>query len=82
MPPKAPTRPVVSSPSIMDADEKSRAGQGKSEGMPAETAQYIAEFSAELSFLARQVRLDLLAYLLDMARLEAIRAVQSHQRGS
>ena len=41
-----------------------------------ETAQYIAEFSAELSSLARKPKLDLLAYLLDMARLEAIRTVQ------
>jgi hypothetical protein len=44
---------------------------------PAETAQYVAEFSAELSYLAREANLDLLAYLLDMARLEAIRTVQS-----
>jgi hypothetical protein len=43
----------------------------------AETAQYVAEFSAELSYLAREANFDLLAYLLDMARLEAIRAVQS-----
>jgi hypothetical protein len=38
---------------------------------PDETARYIAEFSAELSYLARRSKLDLLAYLLDMARLEA-----------
>jgi hypothetical protein len=38
---------------------------------PAETAQYIAEFTAELAFLARRADLDVLAYLLDMARLEA-----------
>jgi hypothetical protein len=38
---------------------------------PEETARYIAEFSAELSYLARRSKLDLLAYLLDMARLEA-----------
>ena len=43
---------------------------------PLETARYVADFSAELSYLARQSKLDLLAYLLDMARLEAIRAVQ------
>lgn len=41
-----------------------------------ETAQYISEFSAELSYLAREAKLDLLAYLLDMARLEAIRTLQ------
>jgi hypothetical protein len=43
----------------------------------AETAQYVAEFSAELSYLAREAKLDLLAYLLDMARLEAIRSLQA-----
>ena len=42
----------------------------------AETARYISEFSAELSYLAREAGLDLLAYLLDMARLEAIRTLQ------
>jgi hypothetical protein len=46
----------------------------------AETAQYVAEFSAELSFLAREARLDLLAYLLDMARLEAIRSLQAAEK--
>jgi hypothetical protein len=48
----------------------------------AETAQYIAEFTAELSFLARRSNLELLAYLLDMARLEATRAVQGSTRRS
>lgn len=47
----------------------------------AETARYIAEFTAELSYLARQSHLDLLAYLLDMARLEAGRVIQSGKRG-
>ncbi len=45
-----------------------------------ETAQYIADFTAELSYLARETRLDLLAYLLEMARLEAIRAVQASNK--
>ncbi|MBB3019832.1 hypothetical protein FHR70_002897 [Microvirga lupini] len=49
---------------------------------PTETARYVAEFSAELSYLARNANLDLLAYLLDMARLEAIRAVQSGDKES
>jgi hypothetical protein len=47
---------------------------------PDETARYTAEFTAELSFLARQAKLDLLAYLLDMARLEAIRTIQTNGR--
>jgi hypothetical protein len=41
---------------------------------PSETARYIAEMAAELSFLARRSNLDLLAYILDMARLEATNA--------
>jgi hypothetical protein len=41
-----------------------------------ETSQYIAAFSAELSHMARQAKLDLLAYLLDMARLEASRTTK------
>lgn len=41
---------------------------------PADAARYIAEFAAELSLVARHARLDLLAYLLDMARLEATKA--------
>jgi hypothetical protein len=54
---------------------------GLSGASPLETAKYIAEFTAELSFLARETRLDLLAYLLDMARLEAIRSVQADRTG-
>ena len=53
------------------------AGLPRAPMSPVETARYVAEFSAELAFLARQAKLDLLAYLLDMARLEAIRVVQS-----
>ena len=44
---------------------------------PAEAAQYISEFSAELASLAREANLDLLAYMLDMARLEATEAARS-----
>lgn len=39
----------------------------------AEAARYLAEFSGELSSLAKQSRFDLLAYMLDMARMEATR---------
>jgi hypothetical protein len=42
---------------------------------PEEAAVYIAEFTAELSYLARRAKLDLLVYLLDMARLEASRVM-------
>jgi hypothetical protein len=37
----------------------------------AEAAQYIAAMAGELSLLARHAKLDLVSYLLDMARLEA-----------
>jgi hypothetical protein len=46
----------------------------------AETAQYISEFAAELAFLAREAKLDLLTYLLDMVRLEAIRTLQMAEK--
>lgn len=67
----------------LSANDVSGAGDSVHPGgkmSPVETAQYVAEFSAELSYLAREANLDLLAYLLDMARLEAIRAVQSGDR--
>ena len=36
-----------------------------------DTATYIAELTAELADLARTARLDFLAYLLEVAKLEA-----------
>lgn len=48
---------------------------------PDETARLIAEFTAELTYLAHGAQLDLLAYLLDMARLEAVRTAQSLRDG-
>ncbi len=38
---------------------------------PREVARYIESFTGEMSSLAKQSGLDLLGYLLDMARLEA-----------
>lgn len=40
-----------------------------------DAANYIADLAAELADIAREVKLDLVAYLLDIARLEAARAV-------
>jgi hypothetical protein len=77
---KAPRR-ALSASSPHDQKGADQAPNLDKKGMSAtETAQYIAEFTAELSYLARQARLDLLAYLLDMARLEAARALQAKQR--
>ncbi|MBD2747884.1 hypothetical protein IC232_14380 [Microvirga sp. BT688] len=70
-------RPFGKAPSANDVSGAEDSVDPSRKMSPAETAQYVAEFSAELSYLAREANLDLLAYLLDMARLEAIRAVQS-----
>lgn len=80
--PKPPTR-ALQVPSPHDEQDEAEVLTGRAAaGMStAETAQYIAEFTAELSYLARRSKLDLLAYLLDMARLEAGRAIQAKQRG-
>jgi hypothetical protein len=45
-----------------------------------ETARYIASLSSELAGIARTSRLDLLAYFLDMARLEAISIAKAGKR--
>jgi hypothetical protein len=47
--------------------------------LPEEAARYIADFASELAALARRSRLDLLASLLDMARLEAIEIMQGRR---
>jgi len=76
---KAPPR-ALSASSPHDSETAGQA-PGPFGGMSdTETAQYIAEFTAELAYLARQTKLDLLAYLLDMARLEAARVVQAKKR--
>lgn len=71
-----PDAPLSYDQDIADTDQ-SLEGHNMS---AAEAAQYIAEFTAELSYLARQTKLDLLAYLLDMARLEATRALKSQSK--
>lgn len=51
---------------------------------PAETAAYIAQMMAELAVIARHARLDLLAYFIEMARVEAAtraRMAQEQQNG-
>lgn len=53
---------------------------GRARMTSSETARYISEFSAELSYLAREAKLDLLAYLLDMAQLEAKRTLQDPEK--
>ena len=70
-PSKTPAGPAESS--------KKPEGTGKGTVQPAratdpvEAARYIEAFALELSSLAKRSRLDFLAYLLDMARIEAER---------
>ena len=52
----------------MKAKAAGGAGQAQS---PSDAAQYIAALADELAQIARAHRLDSLAYILDMARMEA-----------
>jgi hypothetical protein len=79
---KPPTRALtIPSPHDEQDEAGTLSGRAAASMSTAETARYIAEFTAELSYLARRSKLDLLAYLLDMARLEAGRAIQAKKRG-
>jgi hypothetical protein len=55
------TNDETKAPSPAAADDRLRA----------EVAVYIAQMAAEMAGMARSARLDLLAYFLDMARIEA-----------
>jgi hypothetical protein len=46
------------------------------EALALESARYIAQMSTELASMARASRLELLAYFLEMARMEAISSVR------
>lgn len=46
------------------------------------TASYVAAISADLAAMARRDKLDTLAYLLDMVRLEAEATAQGSERTS
>ena len=51
--------------------------RGRDDASARETARYIADLAAAMSVLARRSRLDVVAYLLDLARLEAEETVQN-----
>jgi len=44
-----------------------------------ETARYIADMTREMSAMARRADLDVIAYLLELARLEAEETVQKKE---
>lgn len=48
---------------------------------PEDVARYIGQLAAEMAALARGARLDLLAYLLEMARVEASSSPAPADRG-
>ena len=52
------------------------ASEAPNEALALEAAQYIAQMSAELASIARASKLDLLAYFLEMARVEATSSVR------
>ena len=51
-------------------------------GDPGQAATYVAGLTGELASLVRRHKLDTLAYLLDMVRLEAEETVQRRTRQS
>ncbi|MGB3272287.1 MAG: hypothetical protein WBA66_05260 [Xanthobacteraceae bacterium] len=56
----------------------------KNDGDPAEAAQFLAGHLTDLAMLTRRHGFDTLAYLLDMARLEAdetLRRLSGRRRG-
>lgn len=53
-----------------------RRGHVDRDGTSYQTASYIAEITTELAELARGAKLDLVAYLLDIAQLEAATTVR------
>jgi hypothetical protein len=77
--PKASSRPpksVASAKSITSQQSQGVASTRQAISH-AEAAQYIAEFSAELAYLAREANLDVLSYMLEMARIEAMEAARA-----
>lgn len=78
---KTPEDPEASDGPVPSA-EHPRAGRSagdSSSGQPVATASYVADITQELSGLARAAGLDTLAYLLDIAKLEATQFV--HRAG-
>ena len=72
-----PSKPVASAKRGEERGVRQEADGPQRPMPPAETAQYIAEFTAELAYLARKANLDVLAYMLEMARLEAMQTART-----
>jgi hypothetical protein len=72
----APAAPFESAEPNFSYDQDDEEG-GEDISSGEETARFVADMIVSLSDLARAAKLDLLAYLLDMARVEA--EVQARQ---
>ena len=66
-PANCPSEPEPADPKVMAA---------KATWKPDDAARYIADLTGDLATIARDAELDLLAYLLDVVRLEAARAAR------
>lgn len=55
----------------MTSGEPGQDGGGEERSPSKETARYIADVAGGISVLARKAGLEVLAYLLEMARIEA-----------
>jgi hypothetical protein len=60
----------------------SEAVKGQSKSVQREVARYIGQMSAELSGMARKSDFDLLAYFLEMARVEARALVRKFEHNA
>jgi hypothetical protein len=60
----------------MKSGESGLEGVTDDEAQAAETARYIADITGGFALLARKAGLDVLAYILDMAKLEAQETAQ------
>lgn len=52
---------------------------GAGDGGALEAAVYVVETTTNLALMARRHQLDMLGYLLDMARMEASEIIRLHQ---
>jgi hypothetical protein len=58
-------------PARQSAPSSTAASRTRAQNERAETAAYLAELASTMAALARSQKFDALAYLLDLARLEA-----------
>jgi len=60
---------------------EAQAARGQSRAVQREVARYVSQMSGELAAMARKSDFDLLAYFLEMARVEARALVRKFEQG-